>query len=172
MLLPVQLVLPVIGTTATTDTTQRPAPLPQAALVVLESELSYWLTGRTPRTRWVTPESVVRAAAGAPALAVRPRELPVQDFLRASLQSIGDPLYGDLRKLGILVDARVALLPIGAVWVPELGGGGRVHIAAALIDTFGGNVLWYGVVAGDTGSRSDAGTAASAAQALAQVIPR
>jgi hypothetical protein len=85
---------------------------------------------------------------------------------------IGDPLYGELRRVAALMDARVALLPIGALWVEEQAGTGRVHLAAALIDTFGGDVVWYGVVAGHPGARGDPAVLASAAQALAVLIPR
>jgi hypothetical protein len=172
MLLPVQMVTPMMGAPAGADTTQPPIPLSPEAIATLEAELSYWLPERARRTRWVLPDAVVRAADRSPGLDVRPRELHVRDFQRARLESIGDPLYGDLRKLNMLVDARIALLPIGAIWVPELTGGGRVHMALALIDTFGGNVVWYGLVAGSAGAFDDPAVAASTAQALAEMIPR
>jgi hypothetical protein len=70
------------------------------------------------------------------------------------------------------MDARTALLPIGAVWIAEAGGGGRVHLAVALIDTMGGQVVWQGVVAGTAGPLTDAGVVASVAEALAGMIPR
>lgn len=168
MLLPVQRVTPIVGIPESADTARQAAPLSTDALAMLDAELAFWLPTSAARTRWVLPDAVERAALGAPTLDVRPHELPVYDFLRARLESIGDPLYGDLRKLGILMDARIALLPIGAVWIPEQGGAGRVHMAVALIDTFGGSVVWYGVVAGTAGAPGDAATVASAAQALAQ----
>jgi hypothetical protein len=120
---------------------------PEQALA-LEAELAYWLPERAPRARWLGPDAVERAVRGSPSLEVRPRELTVRDFQRARLQSIGDPLYGELRRVGALMDARLALLPIGALWVAEREGGGRVHLLLALIDTFGGDVVWQGVVAG------------------------
>jgi hypothetical protein len=172
MLLPVQAVVPVIGVPPAADLTEPTTPLSSEMLAALEAELAYWLPEQAPRTRWVLPDAIARAAERSPTLDVRPRELPVRDFLRARLQSVGDPLYGDLRKLNILVDARVALLPVGAVWIPEQSGLGRVHMAVALIDTFGGAVVWYGVVAGSSGPRHDPGVAASTAQSLARMIPR
>jgi len=115
---------------------------------------------------------VERAVRGSPMIDVRVRELSVRDFQRARLESIGDPLYGELRRLGALMDARLALLPVGALWITEQTGAGRVHLAVALIDTFGGDVVWYGVVAGAPGARGDAAVIASTAQALAQLVPR
>jgi hypothetical protein len=172
MLLPVQMVTPMIGAPAGADTTKPPVPLSRDIIAGLEAELAYWLPERASRTRWVLPDAIVRAADRSPGLNVRPSDLPVRDFLRLRLESIGDPLYGELRKLNMLVDARIALLPIGAVWVPEQAGGGRVHLAVALIDTFGGNVVWYGIVAGSAGAFDDAAVAASTARALAGMIPR
>ena len=45
-----------------------------------------------------------------------------------------------------------------------------VEIAAAIIDTLGGRVLWFGVVGGGTGDQADPALAASAAQALARTL--
>jgi hypothetical protein len=172
MLLPVQGAVPALSLPASADPERPPARLSDEMLLTLEAELAYWLQQRAPRVRWVTPDAIERAVRGTPAIDVRPRELTVRDFQRARLESIGDPLYGELRRVAALMDARVALLPIGALWVPERAGGGRVHLAAALIDTFGGNVVWYGVVAGTAGERTDAAVVASAAQALARTIPQ
>jgi hypothetical protein len=169
MLLPVQGATPTIALPATA--TAAPSPLSGDMLAALEAELGYWVQQQAPRTRWVLPEAVERAARQSPTLDVRPRDLTVRDFQRARLEMIGDPLYGELRRLSALMDARAALLPIGAVWVPEQDGTGRIHLAAALIDTFGGDVTWYGVVAGTAGPRDDRGVAATTARALARLIP-
>jgi hypothetical protein len=67
---------------------------------------------------------------------------------------------------------RPALLPIGAVWVPEADGNGRVQLMLALIDTTGGAVIWSGVVAGDPGPRADRATIASTARAVARLAAR
>lgn len=169
MLLPVQPATPTMTLPAGAVAAQ---PLSGDGRAMLEAELSFWLPEAAPRIRWVLPATIDQRAERSPTLEVRPRDLPVQDFLRARLQSIGDPLYGDLRKLALLMDVRPALLPIGAVWVQEAGGNGRVHLALALIDTTGGAVIWYGVVAGASGPRADAVTIASTAQALARLAAR
>ncbi|CAN5783759.1 hypothetical protein BH23GEM10_BH23GEM10_03980 [soil metagenome] len=172
MLLPVQAGVPVIGVPESGDSTRSLTPLQPAERLALEAELGYWLAELAPRVRWVLPDAIDRAARRSPLLDVHPRELAVQDFLRARLTHIGDPLYGDLRKLNALFDTRIALIPVGAVRVPEPAGSDRVHMAVALIDSFGGNVLWYGVVAGDAAAPDAAAAAASTAQALARMIMR
>lgn len=169
MLLPVQAAVPRVGIPAAADSA---APLSSAMRSALEGELAYWLPERAPRTRWVLPDAVDRAARRSPSLDVSARDLPVRDFAHARLESIGDPLYGDLRRLAVLTDARIALLPVGALWISEQPGIGRVHLAAALIDTFGGAVIWYGVVAGTAGAADDPAVAASTAQSLARMIPQ
>ncbi|HSJ09623.1 MAG TPA: hypothetical protein VK928_06895 [Longimicrobiales bacterium] len=172
MLLPVQSATPLIGRPATADSTAPATTLAGDALRAFDAELAFWLAERAGRVTWVAADAVERAADRATVLNVRPRDLPIRDFLRARLEAIGDPLYGDLRGLSMLVDARVALLPIGAVWIPEQDGTGRLHVALALIDTFGGRVLWQGVIAGDATAANDAAALAAAAQAIAARVQR
>jgi hypothetical protein len=169
MLLPVQAATPTVTLPAGALSAQA---LNSDDRALLEAELSFWLPQAAPRIRWVLPAAIVDRVERSPTLEVRPRDLPVQDFLRARLRSIGDPLYGDLRKLALLMDVRSALLPIGAIWAQETDSTGRVYLALALIDTTGGAVIWYGVVAGAAGARADASTIASTAQALARRAAR
>jgi hypothetical protein len=171
MLMPVQGMVPLIRVAAA-DPERAAVPLGEAARAALDAELAYWLAHRAPRTRWLASEAVDRAVAQSPLIDVRVRELAVRDFQRARLQHIGDPLYGQLRRVAALMDARGAFVPLGAVWVPEQGGSGRVHLSAALIDTLGGDVIWQGVVAGAAGDLDDGNTIASVAQALARLVPQ
>jgi hypothetical protein len=168
MLLPVQDAVPTVGL-APGETA---VPLGADDRAALESELAYWVTNRAARVRWIGPDAVEAAVRRTPVLEVNVRQLTVRDFQRARLEFIGDPLYGELRRVAALMDARAALLPIGAVQVRDADGGSRIHLALALIDTFGGDVVWYGVVAGASGASGDAAATASVAQALAELIPQ
>jgi hypothetical protein len=170
MLLPVQGAVPLVALPAAAE--REPVPLSDGERAALEAELAYWLPEQARRIRWVLPATIERAALRSPLLELRVRDLAVGDFQRARLETIGDPLYGELRRISALMDARPALLPVGAVWIPETGGTGRVHLAVALIDTFGGDVIWYGVVAGSPAAHGDATAVASTAQALARLISR
>lgn len=135
----------------------------------LDDELAFWLTDRGPGVRWVLPEQIDAAIARSPSLGIHPRSLAVSVFQYAEVRNIGDPLFGDLRRLGALVEARYAILPIAAGYVTRAEGV-RVEIAAAIIDTMGGRVLWYGVVGGETGDQAGSALVASAAQALARTL--
>lgn len=135
----------------------------------LDAELGYWLAERAPGVKWVFPDALDRVVARSPGLGITPRTLAVAGFGRMALQRIGDPLYGDLRRLGALVDARIALLPVGGGYVPRADGG-RIEVAAAIIDTVDGDVLWFGVVGGEPGDEGSTAVVASAARALALTL--
>jgi hypothetical protein len=135
-----------------------------------DAELGFWLADQAPRVEWVLPPEIDRALARSPSLGVRPRALAVSVFHRAEVRNIGDPLFGDLRSLNALLDARYALVPTAAAYVRDAAGRGRVEVAAALIDTVGGRVLWFGVVAGQPGPEGGADVVASAAQELARTL--
>lgn len=144
----------------------------------LDAELSYWLKERGPRTQWVERPALQRVIDRSPDWSLNLDALAVARFQQAEMQQIGEPLYTDLRRLGALLDVRLALVPVAAGFVrmePEEGAEqatpmGRVEIAAAVIDTFGGRVLWYGIVAGEPGPGPDRTRVASAARALAQTL--
>ncbi|MGH7480760.1 MAG: hypothetical protein ACRELV_01280, partial [Longimicrobiales bacterium] len=145
------------------------APVPAG----LDAELRFWLDQQGPTVRWVFPDRLRSVLASSPALDIDIDALVVSSFQRAEVRRIGDPLFGDLRRLGALVGARYALVPVMAAYVPgEAGEAGRVEIATALIDTIGGNVLWYGVVAGQRGAAGAPEVTASAARAVAEALLR
>jgi hypothetical protein len=138
----------------------------------LDAELRYWLPERAPRVRWILPETIDRTLARNPMLNIKPRELDVAAFRRAQVRRIGDPLFGDLRRIAAILDTRFALLPVAAEFKPTSATDGRLEVAFALIDTTFGDVLWYGVIAGDAGAPDSPGTAASLAQRVAASFSR
>ena len=148
--------------------------LPDAEAVPgLDREIAFWLAESAPRVNWVFPPALERALECSPSLGIRLRSLAVASFHRAEVEIIGDPLFGDLRALGALVDARYALLPVSAGYVPaDSAGQGRVELRVALIDTRGGRVLWFGALAGQPGLPENPATVATAAQALARTVAR
>src|SRR5690606_18249854 len=101
----------------------------------LDSELAFWLEERGAGIRWAFPPALEAALRRSPGLDIRLDALAVASFRRAEVRNIGDPLFGDLRRLGALVDARYALLPVSAEFVPGPDGTGRAELFAAIIDT-------------------------------------
>ena len=157
---------PVNQTAAVPDLTNRgvlvlpvqPGPVPAAVttpagdvrldgVTEIDAELAYWLNERAKNVRWVTPEAIDKLLARTPGLDIKPRALDVASFRRARVQRIGDPLFGDLKRLAVVLDARYALVPIAAEFKPA---NNRLESAFALIDTTFGDVVWFGVLSGDT----------------------
>ena len=136
----------------------------------LDAELAYWLADRGRGVRWVLPEAIDRALSRSPGMGLDPRALDVSIFFRAEVRRIGDPLFGDLRRLGALLDARWALVPVGGGYVSQPEGSGRVEVSAALIDTLRGTVLWFGVAGGEPGDAGSPTVVASAAQSFARTF--
>jgi hypothetical protein len=138
----------------------------------LDAELKYWLPERAPRVRWILPDAIDRTLARNPALEIKPRALDVAVFRRAQVKRIGDPLFGDLRRIAAILDTRLALVPVAAEFKPTSATEGRLEIALALIDTTFGDVLWYGVIAGDPAAPDSPAIAASLAQRVATMFSR
>lgn len=137
----------------------------------LDAELAYWLPERGAGVRWVLPERLREVLARSPGLGIDLSSLDVAVFRYAQVQRVGDPLFGDLVRLGALVDARFALIPTSAAYRPGPDGQpGRLELAATVIDCTDGRVHWFGVVASEPGPAGAQATAASAAQALARAL--
>ncbi len=156
-----------------------PAQVRGAKLPGLDAELAYWLQQRAPRTQWVLRPAMEHVLKSTPEWSINLDALAVGQFAYMEVERIGEPLFTDLRRLSAMLDARFALVPVGAAWVAgapgaekgkKVDGQGHVEIAAAIIDTFDGSVLWYGVVAGDASATLDRAAVATAAQALARAL--
>jgi hypothetical protein len=146
------------------------------------AELGFALAGPGAGPEWLLPEELERTLARSPALNAPLENLPVDVFLRAEVNRIGDPIFGVLRRIGAVTDASLALLPIAVRdGVPqtdslgvEIDGPVPIEYVAALVDARSGRVLWFGVEAGQPGAADDPRRLASAAEALARrlVPPR
>lgn len=137
-----------------------------------DGELAFWLAERAPRVSWVFPEEIERILARSPSIEIDLHALAVSSFHVAQVRNIGDPLFGDLNRLGALTDTRVALVPVAAGWVADEAGSGTVRISLALIDNRTGRVIWYGVAEGEPGPEGSREVAASAAEAVAALFSR
>ncbi|NJD20421.1 MAG: hypothetical protein FIA95_14215 [Gemmatimonadetes bacterium] len=134
-----------------------------------DAELAFALRDRAPGVTWVLPPRLQQALDRSPGLQVRIHGLQVGVFSSAEVERVGDPLFGDLLRLGSLVDAEAALVPLRAWTVPGEGGT-RVLGSAALIHVRTGRVLWFGVVEGTPAEADDPAALASAVDALARTL--
>lgn len=134
-----------------------------------DAELAYWLEDQGPRVDWTLPPEIRASLERNAMLNIDIDALAVGSFHVAQVKNIGDPLLGDLRRLAALLDARWALVPVAVGYVPRVEGG-RAEAAVALIDTYGGQVLWYAVMAGEPGAEGSGDVAASLARSIAQTL--
>lgn len=136
----------------------------------VDRELVFWLTDRAPATGWILPDRIEETVASNPGWQFQldaPRRYA--DLGSGRLQ-LRDPLYGDLRRLGALLDASMALVPMGTrIRTDSLGV--TVDLAVALVSIRGGRVVWRHTVEGGPAGSTDAGIAAAAA-ALARTLIR
>jgi hypothetical protein len=130
-------------------------------------EALFALTERNSRVRWVTPDQLRSALQRAPGYADDPDILPSDAFRHHRERYVVEPLGGLLRRYSALMDTRLALILQSAEWLPAAAGGGAVRMAAVVVDTRTGNVVWYGEADGANRPEPDSAALASAAAALA-----
>lgn len=136
--------------------------------VEADFELAHALRSLGTQTQWDFPPDLERALRRNPGVNAPMRDLPVGFFLVAEVDRIGDPLYGDIRRLAALTGADVALLPIEL----RYGAEGAYRLTAALISVRTGRVGWFGVVEGAPGGSEDPAALATVADALARAVLR
>jgi hypothetical protein len=146
--------------------TQQHYPLDSSKL---DAELAYWLPQVAGNARWILPATTQRAISRSPTLGVNINNLAVGAFQRAQVKRIGDPLFGDLRKLAAVLDAPIAVIPVAAEFIGLTQDQSRAQIATAVIDALNGTVLWFGVIESEPEARGDAAIA-SAAQVFARTF--
>jgi hypothetical protein len=155
------------GSVPVADTSARHFTISQQKL---DAELAYWLPELANSVRWVMPTQIKRAITRSPTLEIDIGNLAVGAFQRAEVKRIGDPLFGDLRKLSAVLNARIAVIPVAAEQIGRTPETSRVQVATAVIDALSGNVLWFGVIEGDAEARGEEAGVASAAQAFARAF--
>ena len=134
--------------------------------ILADSELAHALRSRGEGVTWVFPPEMDRILQRSPGIPAQIRGLPVRVFLQAEVNRVGDPLYGHLLRLAGLTGADVALIPVEL----KYGEDAAYLIAATLIATSSGRVIWYGVMEGDSGEAQSPAALASVAEMLARAL--
>lgn len=136
----------------------------------LDRELVFWITDRAPATDWILPGEVQDVVDRTPAAGFNlgaPRQ--VVD-MGGGDRRVKDPLYGDLRRLGAILDAGYALVPLGTGERRD-SLGVTVRLTAALVAIRGGHVIWMHTVVADPEPTIHAGLASAAEQLARTLIP-
>jgi hypothetical protein len=146
------------------------------ALHRANAEIAFALGERSTKTEWVVAGQIAAAVERQPAVGVNIYGLSADPARRATLgraDRVRDPLYGEIRRVAALFDARYAVFPVELWYEPApagYGGDGHAALWTVLLDTRTGFVLWSGMVRGAAGpARSDL-SVVRVAEALARQI--
>ncbi len=139
----------------------------------VDAELAFWLQDGSPDTEWILPDELQAVADRTPQWRLKLRNDP-RTVVETSPghRRLADPLYGDLRRLGAVLDANYALVPINVrrgVAADSMGAMAAT-ITAAFVDIRGGTVAWLGTVEGKARGGNGEGAIAAAAAALARAL--
>lgn len=135
-----------------------------------DAELAFGLQDRGRDVEWILPAEVEAVLARSPGVSASTRGLPVGSFSMAEVNRVGDPLYGELRRMAVLVNAEAILLPVRAYTEVEEGQSPRILMMATLIEPRSGRVLWFSIAEGDAFSPGDPRGLASAVDELARTL--
>lgn len=138
-----------------------------------ENELVYALQAREGSEGWVFPDEARRTLARSPGLDAPLDALPVDVFLRAEVERVGDPLYGMFRRATAVTGTNRVLIPVGISFreaepdrEPPLEEP-AVEVLAAVVDVVSGRVVWLNVVRGEATGPDDPAGLPRAMEALA-----
>ena len=148
-----------------------PTQIRQGVPADVDPEIAFAFRARGREVDWVFPEELRATLRRAPAVRSTVDRLGVGIFLAAEVDRVGDPLYGQVRRLGELANADVAFIPVALRRGAEGAAGvSVVEIVSTIIDVTTGRVIWFGVVAGQPGQVADFGSVASAVESLAETL--
>lgn len=137
----------------------------------VDPEIAFAFRGRGSEIDWVFPDELQRVLDRAPTVETSVGALPVGMFLQAEVERVGDPLYGQLRRMGDLVNSSLAFIPVMVrMGAQGVEGVSVVEIVSTILDVRTGRVIWFGVIAGAPGEVADFGSVASAVQKLAETL--
>lgn len=134
--------------------------------VTIDEEIAYALPARGGRVSWVFPSELEGVLRRSPGVEASLYGLPVGIFLQVEVNRIGDPLYGEIRRLTTLAGAGIALIPVQLSY----GADGRYILAATILNPVTGRVVWFGIIQGEEGAADAPESLASVTDAFARAI--
>ena len=134
--------------------------------LTFDEETEYALRNRSEQVSWAFPSDVAEILRRSPTVQADPHNLPVGIFLQAEVNRIGDPLYGEVRRLATLAGATVVIIPIQL----RYGADGAYHLLTTLLNPVTGRVLWLATIDGEPGPPESPVTLATLADAYSRAL--
>ena len=148
-----------------------PTQLGGEAYPELDTEIEYALGRADDGTTWLFAGELDEAINRNPGTDLSIRNLPVRVLLAAEIERLGDTLFAQVYRLGMLTNSGYALLPLEARET-EGTAGVFLEVTSVLVDARSGLILWMGVVRGTDGPEGAVMLAATAAEAVALEVAR
>jgi len=118
-----------------------------------------------PSVKWLGLAEQRRALRMAPALGIDPSRLETGYLIDPHQDAMADPLWGELRELTALVDARTAVAPAG-VRIDRVGAGYVAEYVLVMVDPRSGRVLGRGRMVGPVAATPEAALTSGAAATI------
>lgn len=141
-----------------------------------DNELAYALQSRRGTDSWVFPDEARRTLVRSPGMDAPLDALPVDVFLQAEVERVGDPLYGMLRRATAVTGTNRVLIPVGISFreaeperEPPLEES-AVEVLAAVVEVVSGRVVWLNVARGEVETPDDPAGLPRAMEALAALL--
>lgn len=115
--------------------------------------------------RWQLPTGLRQQVARSPQVQVDLDALPVGVFLQREVRRMGDPLFGQFRRLRALTNGQWVFIPV-VVRYEQAGGLGRWELTGAVADAGSGRVMWFGTIGAPEGPADHVGAMAALAAAV------
>ena len=136
-----------------------------------DQEITFALRNKSSEVVWIFSDELEEVVARSPSVDTAVRGLPVSAFLGGEVERVGDPLFGQVLRLGLLTDSDIALIPVALQpGAQGVGGTSVVEIVATILNVRTGEVIWFGVVSGRPGRVADFGLVASAVEEFTETL--
>jgi hypothetical protein len=112
-------------------------------------------TGRAPEVTWLGPAALRQIARRSTGLGTDPDRMGHAVLRDQGLKVVPDPLRSQIRTLTALADARFALVPAAAVFLPDPAGV-KLELHLVLVDTRTGAPVWRSIASAPGANPSEA----------------
>ena len=133
-------------------------------------ELEFALQEAGLQERWVLPTRLSEVVGRSPQVQVNLKDMPMGAFFQREVKRVGDPLFGQFRRLKGLTNASLAFVPLSMGYLDGEEGSGAWEVVATVLDSGSGRVVWFGTLSAPPSAQDDPGALAMWAASVTKRI--